>query len=43
VRTADDPDATLLEFLESTYTAAADLAAWDRERLEAPRPGMIGE
>jgi len=34
VRTADDPDETLLAFLQSTYEAAADLAAWDREELE---------
>jgi hypothetical protein len=36
VRTADDPDAVLLEFLQSTYEAAADLAEWDRAHLEAP-------
>jgi hypothetical protein len=35
VRTASDPDATLLAFLESTYEAAAELAAWDRSSLEA--------
>jgi hypothetical protein len=29
VRAADDPDATALRFLESTYRAAADLAHWD--------------
>ncbi|MEV0052118.1 DUF5996 family protein [Saccharopolyspora shandongensis] len=34
VRTAADPDATLLEFLQTTYEAAADNAAWDRHRLE---------
>ena len=34
VRQSDDPDATLLEFLETTYAAAADLGGWDRERLE---------
>ncbi len=34
VRTAADPDATLLAFLQSTYEAAADLAAWDRPALE---------
>jgi hypothetical protein len=34
VRAAEDPDATLLAFLESTYDAAADLAGWDRELLE---------
>jgi hypothetical protein len=35
VRTSDDPDRTLLEFLESTYGAAADLARWDRAALES--------
>ena len=34
VRVADDPDAVLLEFLQSTYEAAATLAKWDREALE---------
>ena len=34
VRTAADPDATLLDFLQSTYRVAAQLGGWDRERLE---------
>jgi hypothetical protein len=34
VRTAADPDALLLEFLQSTYEAAANLARWDRAALE---------
>jgi hypothetical protein len=34
VRGADDPDAVLLDFLQSTYEAAADLAGWDRATLE---------
>ncbi len=34
VRTAASPDAALLEFAESTYAAAADLAGWDRPALE---------
>lgn len=34
VRTADDPDAALLAFLESTYVAAADLGGWNRAALE---------
>ena len=45
VRTATDPDATLLEFLETTYAAAADSAGWDRAALDCeigrprrPRP-----
>jgi hypothetical protein len=36
VRTADNPDETLLAFLESTYEAAANLARWDRPALERP-------
>jgi hypothetical protein len=34
VRTAADPEATLLDFLQSTYEAAADRAGWDRAALE---------
>ena len=34
VRIAADPDALLLEFLQSTYEAAANLAGWDRAALE---------
>ena len=34
VRQAPDPDAALLEFLQNTYGAAADLARWDRAALE---------
>lgn len=34
VRTAADPDAVLMDFLQSTYDAAADLAKWDRAALE---------
>jgi len=34
VRQAPDPDATLLEFLQSTYEAAANLGRWNREDLE---------
>jgi len=36
VQTADDPEATLMAFLESTYRAAADLGGWDRAALECP-------
>ncbi len=36
VRTASDPEATLMAFLQSTYEAAADLAGWDRPALERP-------
>ncbi len=45
VRSARDPDAALMEFLQSTYEAAADLAQWDRAALDCavgmpnrPRP-----
>ncbi len=45
VRNAPDPDAALMDFLQSTYAAAADLGAWDRAVLECdlgeagkPRP-----
>lgn len=34
VRTAPDPDAALLAFLQSTYETAAELGAWDRAALE---------
>jgi len=34
VRTAEQPDTALLDFLQSTYEAAADLAGWDRNALE---------
>jgi len=34
VRQSESPDSTLLEFLQSTYDAAADLAHWDRGALE---------
>jgi hypothetical protein len=37
VRTASDPDAALLAFLDSTYQAAADLGKWDRAALECAR------
>ena len=38
VRSADDPDRALLEFLQTTYEAGADLGGWDRAALERP-PG----
>ena len=34
VRTAGDPDQALLEFLQSTYDAAANAGKWDRDALE---------
>ncbi len=39
VRTADDPDKALLEFLQSTYEAAAIAGKWDRDTLECS-PGQ---
>src|ERR1700737_724463 len=43
LRTAADPDAMLLEFLQSTYEAAANAAKWDRDALECAlgRPGEV--
>ena len=41
VRTAAAPDTTLLDFLQSTYAAAADAGHWDRAALECP-PGRAG-
>ena len=43
VRLAAQPDQALLEFLQSTYEAAANAAKWDRAALEcAPgRPGVV--
>lgn len=34
VRRSDSPDDTLLEFVQTTYEAAADLAQWNRAALE---------
>ncbi|MDH6245668.1 DUF5996 family protein [Mycobacterium sp. OTB74] len=34
VRTAEDPDQTLMTFLQSTYRAAAELGNWNRAALE---------
>ncbi len=34
VRTSSDPEASLRAFLESTYKVAADLANWERAKLE---------
>jgi hypothetical protein len=43
VRTAAQPEQALLEFLQSTYEAAADTAKWDRDALECVpgRPGVV--
>jgi len=37
VREAGDPDAVLLQFLQSTYDIAADAGGWDRDALERDR------
>ncbi len=36
VRNAAEPGATLIDFLQTTYEAGADLAGWDRPALERP-------
>ena len=43
VRTAADPDNALLDFLHSTYEAAAISAKWDRDALECDlgQPGVV--
>ena len=43
VRAAKDPEATLLEFLHSSYEAAAVAAKWDRPALECALgdPGVV--
>ena len=43
VRSAADPDQALLDFLQSTYEAAANAAKWDRAALECPpgQPGVV--
>ena len=42
VRSAPDPDAALLEFLQSTYEVAANTAQWERAALEcgSGKPGI---
>jgi hypothetical protein len=43
VRTSDNSDQALLDFLRSTYEAAANAAKWDREALECDsgKPGVV--
>ena len=38
VASADDPDATLGSFFDTTHAAAAELAHWDRANLECEHP-----
>lgn len=40
MRVSDDPDATLLNFLETTYEAACTCATWDRDELMYRPPAM---
>ncbi|WP_099867440.1 DUF5996 family protein [Pararhizobium haloflavum] len=40
VQSADDPEAALINFLVSTYEAAADLGGWDRDLLECAQGGL---
>ncbi|MEW4467764.1 DUF5996 family protein [Parasphingorhabdus sp. JC815] len=42
VRKADDPGTMLMEFLQSTYVAAAETGDWDRDALEC-EIGEIGK
>ena len=39
VRSSDEPDAMVMDFLRATYGAAADLGGWDRAALERGRVG----
>ena len=43
VRSAANPDALVLDFLATTYAAAADAGVWDRAALECPLgvPGRV--
>jgi hypothetical protein len=41
VRASADPDAALMAFLQGTYEAAANLARWERSRLERAQ-GRLG-
>lgn len=41
VRSAPDPDRVLMSFLETTYSAAAELGHWDRRVLERPQPDAV--
>lgn len=41
VRTADSPDAVLLDFAQSTYDAASILAKWQRDALKEVKPSLL--
>jgi hypothetical protein len=34
VRKSENPDQMILDFMQTTYEAGANLAKWDRENLE---------
>lgn len=38
VRTTENPTELVLDFLQTTYVAAADLADWNRSQLERAQP-----
>jgi uncharacterized protein DUF5996 len=40
VRTAEKPDKVLLDFAQSAYDAASNLAKWDRKALEEIKPSL---
>jgi hypothetical protein len=47
VRGSSEPEGALMEFLQTTYEAAADLGGWERAALECPegepgRPRLVG-
>jgi hypothetical protein len=42
VRQSESPDDILLDFLQTTYEAAANLAQWDRSSLERDRDPKSG-
>jgi hypothetical protein len=42
LRQANSPDEAVLDFLQSSYQAAAELAGWDRAALErSPGEGQV--
>jgi hypothetical protein len=43
VREAEDPDAALLAFFQTTYEAAADLGMWDRTALDVGATPSLGD
>lgn len=39
IRKAEDPEATILDFLNSTYEESAKLMGWDISKLKTKIPG----